>query len=155
MRVTIRQSEGFRRFLTAAEMHEAGRDSTAFGFCAKEGYCYSPHASDDKGNHGYPLDMPDYTVFYAVRGCGLGDTTAPGGDAVSAGNTDNGGAGAVGGSAASNSSIGAYSAGQGGKPAAGVDTTPGGNINSSAVVQGGSLLDITPIVVKRLGLSLP
>ena len=77
----IGQSEGFRRFLTDAEMHNAGyggaersdaaQSGAAFGFCAKIGYSYETHMSDIKSNHGYPLDMPDYTVFYMARGSGF------------------------------------------------------------------------------------
>jgi len=93
----IRQSDGFRRFLTREEMRESGREDAKFGFCAKAGYCYESYSSKEKANHGYPLDMPDYTVFYMVRGSGFDPGTA---------------------------------------------------------VQGGSLLDIAPLVAKRLGLNL-
>ena len=71
IRETISQSEGFRRFLTEEEMQVSGRDNVAFGFCAKEGYCYEAFSSGEKANHGYPLDTPDYKVFYAVRGSGF------------------------------------------------------------------------------------
>jgi len=71
VRSCIGQSEGFRRFLTSEELYDAGLEKAAFGFCAKAGFCYEAFAADKKGNHGYPLDMPDYTVFYMVRGCGL------------------------------------------------------------------------------------
>ena len=97
LRESVRQSEGFRRFLTHQEMLESGQKDAAFGFCAKAGYCYEAYSSKEKANHGYPLDMPDYTVFYMARGFDLepGDAT-----------------------------------------------------------QGGSLLDIAPLVAKRLGLNL-
>jgi hypothetical protein len=95
MRFCIEKSEGFRRFLTSEEIHESGMGHTAFGFCAKAGFCYEVFGTEKKGNHGYPLDMSDYSVFYMVRGCGL-------------------------------------------KP---------GN-----AVYGGSLLDIAPLVIKRLGI---
>ncbi|MDR0502925.1 MAG: ectonucleotide pyrophosphatase/phosphodiesterase [Treponema sp.] len=65
------KSEGFRRFLTADEMRETGRDDAAFGFCAKAGFCYEIFGAEKKGNHGYPLDMDDYKVFYMVKGFGL------------------------------------------------------------------------------------
>jgi hypothetical protein len=64
-------SEGFGRFLTDEEMDVSGRAGLAFGFSAKRGYCYNSIKADEKGNHGYPLDMPDYNVFYAVRGKGF------------------------------------------------------------------------------------
>jgi len=57
--------------LTADELRESGMEKTAFGFCAKAGYCYEPAGSRKKGDHGYPLDINDYKVFYMTRGCGL------------------------------------------------------------------------------------
>ena len=71
LRDSIERGEGFRRFLTDAEMTDAGRKDTAFGFCAELGYSYEAHESNIKSNHGYPLDMPDYTVFYMARGRGF------------------------------------------------------------------------------------
>ncbi|MDR0463805.1 MAG: alkaline phosphatase family protein [Treponema sp.] len=71
IRSCIKNSEGFNRFLTPGEINEAGITNTAFGFCAKAGYCYEIFGTEKKGNHGYPLDMNDYSVFYMVRGCGL------------------------------------------------------------------------------------
>ena len=71
IRLLVGQGEGFRRFLTADEMDESGMDRAAFGFCALAGYCYESYAPEKKANHGYPLDIPDYRVFYMVRGCGL------------------------------------------------------------------------------------
>lgn len=68
LRKGIAQSEGFRRFLTPGEMQESGRKDVAFGFCAQSGYCYEAAPSSEKATHGYPLDMPDYKVFYMVRG---------------------------------------------------------------------------------------
>jgi len=96
MQSKISQTEGFRRFLTTEEMNAAGQ-TTAFGFCAQEGYSYESFPSEYKATHGYPLDMPDYKVFYMIRGSGF---------------------------------------------------TPG------KVVSGGSVLDITPLIVKRLGLKM-
>ena len=86
---------GFRRFLTEGEMHDSGYDHTAFGFSAEDGYGYFSLKKAHKADHGYPADMPEYTVFYMVRGNGF---------------------------------------------------EPG------SVTQGGSLLDIAPIVSERLGL---
>ena len=71
LRKCFKQSEGFRRFLTDMEMRESGRDNVAFGFCADAGYCYEAYASGEKANHGYPLDMPGYTMFYMARGFDL------------------------------------------------------------------------------------
>jgi predicted AlkP superfamily pyrophosphatase or phosphodiesterase len=91
------KSEGFRRFLTDGEIKASGYTSAAFGFCPLEGYSYAEGAYTHKANHGYPLDMPGYEVFYLVRGCGL---------------------------------------------------------NAGSVTQGGSLLDIAPLVTRRLGLDM-
>jgi len=71
LRGKIEQSEGFCRMLTPVEMRESGMDKTAFGFCAKAGYCYEPEGTKKKGHHGYPLDIDNYKVFYMVKGCGL------------------------------------------------------------------------------------
>ena len=92
----ISKSEGFRRFLTDDEMRGSGQ-TAAFGFCAQEGYFYESFPSGHKATHGFPLDMPDYRVFYMHRGKGI---------------------------------------------------TPGN------VTSGGSVLDITSIIVQRLGLKL-
>jgi len=95
IRLNISKSEGFNRFLTTEEMNTSGLAGASFGFCAKTGFCYEIFGTKKKGQHGFPLDMPDYRVFYMARGCGL---------------------------------------------------EPG------SVVRGGSLLDIAPLVKKRLGL---
>ena len=71
VRQRIGEVEGFRRFLTKAEMEGAGRGDSSFGFCAEAGYCYEPVPKKKRANHGYPLDMPDSTVFYMVRGAGF------------------------------------------------------------------------------------
>ena len=71
IRINIEQSEGFRRFLTSEEMHNAGYQNAAFGFCAETGYCYEAFLNGNKADHGYPPDTPDYNVFYMVRGAGL------------------------------------------------------------------------------------
>ena len=75
IRESIGRGEGFRRFLTVEELRGSGMGGAAFGFCAEAGYYYEAFGGKKKANHGYPLDMPGYTVFYMVRGCGL----APGG----------------------------------------------------------------------------
>ena len=63
----IKNSEGFRRFLEPIEMQESGYAHASFGFCAKEGYCFGSGEKAEKANHGYPLDMKDYTVFYMIK----------------------------------------------------------------------------------------
>ena len=71
LRADIGQSDGFRRFLSPEEMLESGRKDVAFGFSAKSGYSYEAFSPGKKADHGYPLDIPDYTVFYMVRGSGM------------------------------------------------------------------------------------
>ena len=93
----IEQSEGFRRFLTSEEILDSGYDGVAFGFCAQAWYSYTAFAPGHKAEHGYPPDIPDYEIFYMVRGAGQ---------------------------------------------------TPGGQM------QGGSLLDIAPLVAKSLGIKM-
>ena len=63
--------EGFSRFLTDDEMSESGRKGLPFGFGFLPGYSAEPLPTGHKGNHGYPLDVPDYNVFYAIRGRGF------------------------------------------------------------------------------------
>ena len=70
LRKIFSHGEGFRRFLTGTEAQVSGKKGAAFGFCAKDGYCYGAFNHKEKANHGYPLDTPDYTVFYLVRGFG-------------------------------------------------------------------------------------
>jgi len=74
IRKYIESGDDFRRLLTGDELTDAGwgGPDKGFGFCAKAGFCYGLYEPGSmKANHGYPLDMPDYTVFYMVRGCGL------------------------------------------------------------------------------------
>ena len=71
VRGIIARSEGFNRFLTGEEMLVSGYKDITFGFCAKAGYCYHTYTSDHKAEHGYPPDMPDYNVFYLMRGSGM------------------------------------------------------------------------------------
>ena len=71
IRGLIEQSEGFRRFLTAAEMSDAGYADVAFGLSALAGCSYLAFSPGHKAEHGYPADMPDYNVFYMARGFGL------------------------------------------------------------------------------------
>ena len=64
-------SVGFSRFLTESEMRDSGRTALPFGYGLMEGYMVDHLPCDHKGTHGYPTDMPDYRVFYAVRGDGF------------------------------------------------------------------------------------
>jgi hypothetical protein len=63
----VKELEGFARFLTAEEMQCSGKSDLPFGFCAKPGYVCENYAKQERGNHGYPVDWPDYKVFYALR----------------------------------------------------------------------------------------
>ncbi len=36
-----------------------------FGICARAGYDFKAH-NIEKATHGYPVDSPDYSVFFAV-----------------------------------------------------------------------------------------
>jgi len=71
VRENIAQSEGFRRFLTRSEILESGYKDVELGYCAQAGYSYVAFPNRHKAEHGYPIDMPDYTVFYMARGFGL------------------------------------------------------------------------------------
>ena len=71
VRAAAESSEGFSRFLTLDEMNGCGRGDLPFGYAAKPGYSLESVKTDIKGDHGYPLDTPDYTVFYAVSGKGF------------------------------------------------------------------------------------
>jgi len=95
IRAGVAQIQGFRRFLTEDEIHGSGYAHAAFGFSAEDGHAYFSLKPPHKADHGYPIDMPEYTVFYMVKGAGF---------------------------------------------------EPG------SVTEGGSLLDIAPIVSKHLGL---
>jgi predicted AlkP superfamily pyrophosphatase or phosphodiesterase len=66
--------EGFARFLTAEELHICGRQELPLGFAAKPGYAFHAHKSYEIYNHGYPLDVSDYRVFYLL----CGDSYQPG-----------------------------------------------------------------------------
>ena len=54
------------RLLTEAEMIESGyAEKAVFGICARPGYYFKAH-NIEKATHGYPVDYPDYGVFFAV-----------------------------------------------------------------------------------------
>jgi hypothetical protein len=71
VRAKIAASDGFSRFLTQEEMRSSGRGDLAFGYGLLKGYIAEAAPAGHKGDHGYPLDMPDYTVFYAAMGEGF------------------------------------------------------------------------------------
>ena len=79
-RTSIEQSTGFRRFLNSEELRTAGYSHAAFGFCAHAGYCYGRPSAKVQANHGYPLDMPDYSVFYMMKGRGIKPGLSEGGN---------------------------------------------------------------------------
>lgn len=60
--------EGFGRFLTGQELAESGRAQLPFGFAARPGWACEAQPSDEKANHGYPVDYPHYNVFYLAKG---------------------------------------------------------------------------------------
>jgi len=66
---------GFARFLTDEELRVSGRGDLPFGFGLKPGYAAGAVQERHKGNHGYPLDVPDYEVFYAIRARGFSPGT--------------------------------------------------------------------------------
>jgi hypothetical protein len=68
VRCLVEGSSGFNRFLSSDEMALCGRSTLPFGFCAAPGFQYTPCPHNEKAQHGYPLDYPDYKVFYSVRG---------------------------------------------------------------------------------------
>lgn len=68
IKIQIEKSEGFGRFLTSAEMKTCGRRKLPFGFAAARGYSYDAVPTNEKANHGYPLDYDNYKVFYMASG---------------------------------------------------------------------------------------
>jgi hypothetical protein len=70
----IASAEGFARFLTAEELRTCGRPELPLGFAAKPGYAFHAKKGYEVANHGYPLDAPDYRVFYLL----CGDSYQPG-----------------------------------------------------------------------------
>ncbi|MCL1913299.1 MAG: alkaline phosphatase family protein [Eubacteriaceae bacterium] len=66
LKSAISNSEGFRRFISEEELGDAGIEC-AFGFAAKDGYCYESYGPGHLATHGYPLDMDNYKVFYLAR----------------------------------------------------------------------------------------
>lgn len=67
LRRRLEKSPGFRRWLREDEMRSCGREKLPAGFCPLPGYQYEACDTGEKGQHGYPVDYQDYTVFYAVR----------------------------------------------------------------------------------------
>jgi len=79
VRNAISEMPGFNRLLTSDELYESGHTDAAFGFCVLPGYTTEAYAVNYRGNHGYPLDAPDYEVFYAVKGAGFAEGETRGG----------------------------------------------------------------------------
>lgn len=59
---------GFNRFLTDREMERGGRKELPFGFCVHPGWNCEIFKGHKRGEHGYPVDYDDYSVFYMVSG---------------------------------------------------------------------------------------
>jgi hypothetical protein len=68
IREKLEKSPGFNRWLSGAELREAGRGELPAGFCALPGWQYGAFDKGEKAQHGYPVDYEGYQVFYAVRG---------------------------------------------------------------------------------------
>jgi predicted AlkP superfamily pyrophosphatase or phosphodiesterase len=68
LRDEISSKPWFERFLTADEIQDAGyaKDCT-LGIAARIGYRFGDEQHSERGDHGYPLDYPDYKVFYGVH----------------------------------------------------------------------------------------
>lgn len=71
VRSAVEHSEGFGRFLSGEELRRCGREQLSFGFSAAPGYCFEAKGTEYRGQHGYPLDSPDYKVFYLASGGGF------------------------------------------------------------------------------------
>jgi len=72
----IKEQEWFARFLTEEEMTRSGYKGRAvMGAAAKPGYSLS--RGRYMANHGYPIDYPDYQVFYAAWGLARGIDNLP------------------------------------------------------------------------------
>lgn len=66
VRQAVASLEGFGRFLRQEEMAGCGRPQLPFGFGLKPGWACYPCPSEEKANHGYPVDTPGYQVFYLL-----------------------------------------------------------------------------------------
>jgi predicted AlkP superfamily pyrophosphatase or phosphodiesterase len=71
VRKAVSASPAFRRFLTEEEMHDSGHADLPWGYTAKVGYSLETRIKAEKGQHGYTLDLPDYQVFYVLKGPGI------------------------------------------------------------------------------------
>jgi hypothetical protein len=64
----LEEQPWFGRYLTKEEMDESGYgDKPVLGIAAKLGYAFT-EGKKYKGNHGYPTDYENYSVFYGVKG---------------------------------------------------------------------------------------
>lgn len=68
LRDMVQRQAGFGRFLSEDEMQQCGRATLPVGMAAALGYHFENRPSGEKATHGYPLDMPNYKVFYMARG---------------------------------------------------------------------------------------
>jgi predicted AlkP superfamily pyrophosphatase or phosphodiesterase len=75
----VAELPGFGRFLRRDEMESSGHGKLPFGFAAAPGFITDAYPSKEKANHGYPLDTPDYKVFYLSRRKGRQPSTGEGG----------------------------------------------------------------------------
>ncbi|MDR0963790.1 MAG: alkaline phosphatase family protein [Clostridium sp.] len=68
LRDEIASKPWFERFLTTAEIQDAGyaRDC-ALGIAARIGFRFGDEQLSERADHGYPLDYPDYKVFYGIN----------------------------------------------------------------------------------------
>ncbi len=70
---------GFARFLAVEEMRVSGHGDLPFGFCFLPGYACHAKPSRERATHGYPVDWPDYKVFYMLRQRGREPCVSTGG----------------------------------------------------------------------------
>ena len=64
----LEEQPWFGRYLTKEEMDESGYgDKPVLGIAAKLDYAFT-EGKKYKGNHGYPVDYENYSVFYGVKG---------------------------------------------------------------------------------------
>jgi predicted AlkP superfamily pyrophosphatase or phosphodiesterase len=64
----LQEQTWFERFVSDSEMETSGyAKQAAFGIIAKAGTAFTSTDKPNRGNHGYPVDYPDYQVFYAMN----------------------------------------------------------------------------------------
>ena len=68
----LTQQAFFRRFINSQEMHDSGfSQHSRLAIAAQADWAFSSEGNDHRGNHGYPLDLPDYQPFYFVQATGV------------------------------------------------------------------------------------